>query len=68
MPELAYNRIANHLNTKASSAVVNDKGETYTQTELNNRLIIKQASITTASSLTVRCILAAGNKSIPMVN
>ena len=56
-----YNTINNQLSTKANSADVYTKLQTFSQTEINNKLSEKQDSITLTSSLTLSAITLTGS-------
>ena len=56
-----YNTINNQLASKANSADVYTKLQTFSQTEINNMLSEKQDSMTLTSSLTLRAITLSGS-------
>ena len=56
-----YNTINNQLVSKANSADVYTQLQTFSQTEINNKLSEKQDSITLTSSLTLSAITLTGS-------
>ena len=56
-----YNTINNKVDTKANSADVYTKTSTFSQTEIDDKLAAKQASITLSAALSLNSITTSGS-------